>query len=62
MLDRLKAALSKTTVDPNHSTDEEVYVPFGVTEFYDPGYEPGDDDPGDFEEMEDVPDSEVEGK
>lgn len=62
MFERLRVALSRTSVDPNHSTDEEVYVPYGVGEHYDPDYVNGPDEPEDFDEVGDIPDSEVEGK
>ncbi len=59
MLERLRIALSKTDVDPNHSEADEIYVPFGVTDHFDPDYVPGPDDPGDFDEHTHVPDEEV---
>lgn len=62
MFDRLRVALSRPAVDPAHSEDDELYVPHDVDDNFDPDYEPGEDDPGDFDEVKDIPDSEVEGK
>lgn len=62
MFERLRVALSTTSVDPNHSENDEVYVPFDVSEHYDPDYVNGPDEPEDFDEVTDIPDSEVEGK
>lgn len=61
MIERIKAIFAEN-VDPNHSEDGEIYVPFDVSVDYDPDYENDIDDPEDFEELGDIPSEEVEGK
>ena len=58
-MERLRVALSRPAVDPNHSEDEEVYVPFDADDNFDPDYVPSEDEPGDFEEVGDIPDEAV---